>query len=106
MIRRPPHLLPTVVSVPLVRPLPIGDAGWARASAMLKLPPQQSRIVELLLRGKRDKQIAHELGLTLPTVRTYLARIFVRVGVTDRVELILHVVELACLGTVPPGHQG
>jgi len=61
----------------------------------LQLAPQQARIVELILRGLRDKQIAAELGLGVPTVRTYLKRVFVRVGVQDRVELVLRVFAVA-----------
>lgn len=69
----------------------LGPAVWDEVVGALSLSPQQARIVELLLCGKRDKQIATALGLTVPTVRTYLARIFVRAGVQDRVELILRV---------------
>jgi DNA-binding CsgD family transcriptional regulator len=45
--------------------------------------------VELILQDKKDKQIAAILGLKRPTVRTYLNRIFIHEGVTDRVELVL-----------------
>jgi DNA-binding NarL/FixJ family response regulator len=53
----------------------------------LGLSPRQARIVELILAGKKDKQIAAALGLKRCTVRTYLGRIFIRVGVTDRMGL-------------------
>lgn len=72
-------------------PLPLDPALWAAVAKELRLAPQQERIVALLLRGMRDKQIARELGLSVPTVRTYLGRIFLRLGVQDRVELILRV---------------
>ncbi|MGE0366577.1 MAG: response regulator transcription factor [Phycisphaerales bacterium] len=74
---------------------PFTETVWLHVALALRLAPQQSRIVELLLQGKRDKQIATELGLTIPTVRTYLARTFQRVGVADRVELILRVFAVA-----------
>jgi DNA-binding NarL/FixJ family response regulator len=77
------------------RELPIDAAAWHRAVEAMGLSPQQARIVELLLRGMRDKQIAAELGLGVPTIRTYLARVFQRVGVCDRVELILRVVAVS-----------
>ena len=66
-------------------------AEWTAAVASLRLSERQADIVELLLQGKRDKQIAQELGLKLPTVRTYLSRLFIRFGVADRVDLMLHV---------------
>jgi len=48
-----------------------------------------------LLLGMQDKQIARELDLSVPTIRTYLGRIFLRTGVKDRVGLILTVFTLA-----------
>jgi DNA-binding NarL/FixJ family response regulator len=56
----------------------------------LGLSPQQARIVDLILQGKRDKQIAYELALKRSTVRTYLERTFATLGVRDRMELALH----------------
>lgn len=72
--------------------MPVDAEAWCRVAAEWRLSRQQIRIVELLLQGMRDKQIADELGLGVPTVRTYLARLFHRLQVADRVELILHVV--------------
>lgn len=62
---------------------------WQCVVETLALSPQQARIVELVLRGNRDKQIAATMELSVPTVRTHFARIFDRLGVADRVELIL-----------------
>jgi DNA-binding NarL/FixJ family response regulator len=61
----------------------------------LAISPQQKRIVELILCGKQDRDIADALGLTVPTVRTYLTRVFARVGATDRMDLVLRVFALA-----------
>ena len=73
------------------RVMPLDAETWLTVAASLDLSPQQKRIVELLLRGMRDKQIANELELSVPTVRTYLGRIFLKVEVQDRVELILRI---------------
>jgi DNA-binding NarL/FixJ family response regulator len=69
--------------------LPLPEAQWAAIARQLRLAPQQRRIVELILRGCQDKQIVAELGLALPTIRTYLNRVFVRLHVADRMELVL-----------------
>jgi DNA-binding NarL/FixJ family response regulator len=69
--------------------LPLSPEKWQQLVETLQLPPQQIRIVELLLRNYCDKQIAAALGLKVPTVRTYLHRIFERLGVGDRIELVL-----------------
>jgi hypothetical protein len=45
----------------------------------------------LILENKGDKQIAAELGLSRATVRTYVGRLFVRLGVGDRVALVVRV---------------
>lgn len=73
----------------------LSGAAWRQITRSMELSPQQARIVCLILCGKRDKQIAAELGLGVPTVRTYLSRVFERAKVEDRVELILRVFELA-----------
>jgi DNA-binding NarL/FixJ family response regulator len=68
---------------------------WRAIAKELALSPQQIRIVEAILRGKQDKQIAAELGLSIPTVRTYLTRIFDRVEVEDRLRLVLRIFAMA-----------
>jgi DNA-binding NarL/FixJ family response regulator len=66
-------------------------AEWKAIADSLHLSPQQARIVGLILEGKGDKQIASVLEMSMSTVRTHLGRIFARLGVGDRVELLLHV---------------
>jgi DNA-binding NarL/FixJ family response regulator len=69
--------------------IPLPPALWTRVVETLDLPPQQLRIVELILRNRCDKQIAAALGIRVPTVRTYMHRIYERVGVGSRLELVL-----------------
>ena len=64
---------------------------WAELKQHLALSPRQADVVEQLLLGHSDKQIAHELTMSVPTVRTHLCRLFTRFGVEDRCELIVHV---------------
>jgi DNA-binding NarL/FixJ family response regulator len=72
----------------------------------LEFSPQQARSVKLLLQDKADKQIAREMGLRVPTVRTYLSRIFQRTGCTDRVGRVLKVFQVARqLREKNEGHQ-
>lgn len=85
---------------------PMDKATWRKVSVSLALSPQQLRIVELILQGQQDKEIASELGLSVPTVRTYLKRIFDRTGVADRLALVLHVFAIAQkLATKQSRHQ-
>jgi DNA-binding NarL/FixJ family response regulator len=71
---------------------------WERVIRSLALSPRQALLVRLLLQGKRDKDMAAEMELGLPTVRTYFERVFRRVGVTDRVQLVIRVFETAMNG--------
>ncbi len=64
---------------------------WAELKRDLSLPPRQADVVEHLLLGHSDKQIARDLGMSVPTVRTHLCRLFARLGVADRCELIVYI---------------
>jgi DNA-binding NarL/FixJ family response regulator len=72
---------------------------WRQAVRELGFSRQQARVIELVMRGKADKEIAAELSLSKHTVRTYLKRMFARLEVTDRNGLVLGIVavgRLAC----------
>lgn len=56
--------------------------------AQPELPPALARVADRLARGDADKEIANELGLPLGTVRTYTTRIYERLGVHGRRELM------------------
>lgn len=64
---------------------------WLQLKADLALSPRQAEVVEQLFLGHSDKQIAHALRMSVPTVRTHLCRLFSRFGVEDRCELVVHV---------------
>jgi DNA-binding NarL/FixJ family response regulator len=74
-----------------IRSLALDGEEWKHVVGAMEFSVQQARIVELILQGLADKQIAREMGLSKPTVRTYLARIFQRTGCSDRMELALKV---------------
>ena len=71
------------------------SAEWDHVVQSLRLTGQQAKIVELLLRGNKDKQIAAGMGLSNWTVRTQLTRLFRRLDVADRVGLVLRVFRIA-----------
>lgn len=56
------------------------------------LTPREEQVVALAADGLSNRAIAHELGLTENTVKKYLFRIFDKVGVSSRVELVLYAV--------------
>jgi DNA-binding CsgD family transcriptional regulator len=52
------------------------------------LTPRERDVVGLLVAGSSTRAIASETGLTISTVNTYLKRIFAKLGVHSRVELV------------------
>ncbi len=64
---------------------------WKILREELSLSGRQGEVVIHLLAGESDKQIATELGIAVPTVRTHLSRLFSRFDVQDRCELIIHI---------------
>lgn len=70
---------------------PFSDEEWVEVFQSLHMSPQQSRIIVLLVGGLGDKQIAQQLGIAIPTLRTHIGRIFTRLGVADRAELVLRI---------------
>jgi DNA-binding CsgD family transcriptional regulator len=51
------------------------------------LPPSLERVASLAATGAGDKEIATTLGVSVATVRTYVRRIYARLGVRSRAQL-------------------
>ena len=65
------------------------DGQWARTQQELELSPRQAEIVQLMLHGNGDKQIARKLHISVATVRTHMHRLFDKFDLNDRLELTL-----------------
>jgi len=57
----------------------------------LALSPREGETVRCLLAGYSDKQIAAKLQISISTVRTHITRLFRKLSVNDRQELLLHI---------------
>ena len=62
---------------------------WQTVHDRLGLPARQREVVRHLFSGQSDKQIAENIGIALPTVRSHLRRMYTRFEVQDRTELVL-----------------
>jgi DNA-binding NarL/FixJ family response regulator len=62
----------------------------ARLTRDLSLSRRQSDVVEQLLMGCSDKQIADNLQISVSSVRAHLSKIFLRLGVSDRCQLLVY----------------
>ena len=56
------------------------------------LTPREEQVVALVAEGLGNRQIAIELGLSEHTIKKYLFRIFEKLGISNRVELVLYAV--------------
>jgi len=56
------------------------------------LTPREEQLVALVAEGLGNRQIAIELNLSEHTIKKYLSRIFEKLGISTRVELVLYAV--------------
>jgi DNA-binding NarL/FixJ family response regulator len=56
------------------------------------LTPREEQVVALVAEGLGNRQVARELNLSEHTVKKYLFRIFEKLGISTRVELVLYAV--------------
>ena len=57
------------------------------------LSPREVEILELLVRGQRNQQIAGDLSISLSTVKNHVHRIITKLGVSDRVQAAIVAIE-------------
>jgi DNA-binding NarL/FixJ family response regulator len=56
------------------------------------LTPREEQVVALVAEGLSNRQIAIELNLSEHTIKKYLFRVFEKLGISSRVELVLYAV--------------
>jgi DNA-binding NarL/FixJ family response regulator len=79
------HLGYLLEALAQVKPLRLQDARGVNL-----LSQREEKVVRLVAEGLTNKQISAELGLSEHTVRNYLFKIFDKLGVSTRVELVLY----------------
>jgi DNA-binding CsgD family transcriptional regulator len=92
--------LPSVGALVVVVPTAPAALGHG---ANQSLPPYLQRVLLLLGRGYSNAEIAAELHLSLATVRLYVKRLLLRLGVKSRTQAALHAVRI---GLVSPDEVG
>lgn len=55
------------------------------------LTPREREIVGMVVRGLRNRAIADELGISEGTVKLHLHHVYEKLGLANRMELLLHV---------------
>src|SRR5437016_5839118 len=70
------------------------------------LTSREKSIVSYLMQGWRNKEIAQHLSITEQTVKNHLRTVYDKLGVSDRLELVLYAIhqrlELPPTGAAPP----
>ena len=72
------------------------EAYRAQAAALVspksqpRLSAKEMAIITCITQGKRNKEIAYQLGTTEQVIKNYLRKIYDKLGVSDRLELALY----------------
>jgi len=78
------YLIDLVSQVPSLRVV--------NADGQALVTPREEQVVALVAEGLSNREIAQELALSEHTVKKYLFRIFDKLGISTRVELVLYAV--------------
>ena len=85
--------MPTILTAALPRiirhPPRIRPGSRADRRPAADLTPREREVLGFLARGKANKQIARELGISEKTVKAHLTRVFEAIGVSDRTAAAL-----------------
>jgi len=65
----------------------------ASSPGMKLLATRETQVADLVVEGLPNKVIALRLGVTEHTVSNYLFRIYNKLGISTRVELVLHIMK-------------
>ena len=64
---------------------------WPELAARLNLTDRELAVVQGLFEGQKEEPIAKSLGISAHTVHTHLVRVYRKLNVRNRAELLLRV---------------
>jgi len=65
---------------------------WPRLGMALRLSPREMQIVQGVFEDRKEESIAYELGISPHTVNTYFQRLYTKLRVSSRPQLIVRVI--------------
>lgn len=86
----------------------LSNRAWMKVARDLGITTRELQIVQAVFDNLTEKQIPNRLKITEHTAHTHLNRLFKKLSVTTRAELVLRVIEhlialtLAKTGVLPP----
>ena len=84
---------PLAADVSRPRDLDHTQASDAPLTQGWRFSPRERQIVSLLASGCSNQEIANRLGLRLQTVKNHLSRVYRKLGVPNRVQLAVRVLQ-------------
>lgn len=79
------------------------ELAWAQIAHSLKLSAREAQIVRGVFNDRTEFAIAADIGISPHTVHTHFERLHRKLGVADRVELILRVLKEFFALVLEPG---
>ena len=83
----------------------ISPQAWTGIGARLKLSNRELQIAQCVCRDRKESAIARELGVSPHTVHTHLERLYTKIGVCNRIELVLVLFGTFLCLTAEPGSK-
>lgn len=83
--------------------IPASD--WEHVGVTLRLSPRELQIVQGVFNDRKDQTIAGDLGISPHTVKTYFQRLYAKLRVGSRSQLIVCVMA-EYLASAPSLHAG
>jgi ATP/maltotriose-dependent transcriptional regulator MalT len=80
----------------------LNEQAWGEVAQSLRLSGREVQVVRGVFDDRKEFAIACELGIALRTVHTHIERLYRKLAVKDRVELVLRVVEAFLALTASP----
>jgi two-component system nitrate/nitrite response regulator NarL len=65
-----------------------------RGRRKLRITPRQQQVLRLVAQGKRDKEVAAQLHISIATVRTHLERLYQTNNLHNRAEAVALLLQL------------
>lgn len=62
------------------------NAALAQRAGRVELSEREKQVLEMIVKGRANKEIAHQLGISENTVKVHTTRIFEKLQVADRLE--------------------
>jgi DNA-binding CsgD family transcriptional regulator len=93
------HAIAALLERPATITTPTSTGLEASTAALSKLTIREREVLEALVGGARNDQIARDLGITERTVKTHLARVFQKLGVESRTAAVSVALRSQSVGT-------